>query len=631
MTSRAMIQRVQQVLGGRVRASQAKHGRRRPSRWAVVKLSIAAGLVLVVGAIGAYAATRPATVAYRLATVSPEGVSQTLQATGTIEPESSAAVSFPVAGKVAGVMVSPGDRVAAGQQLAALDTTSLALAVTSAQANLAASQLTVQQAESAQTAAATQPSTAAGGTGSGGTSSGGTGSAGRSESASISGGGSAGGDPASRAISAAQQKVLGSQHDLDTALTQATAALAAATATCAAPATSTGTPTPSGAPPPSGTPPPSYAPRPSDTPTGTPSPSATPTPTSTPSGGAPTGSGVAYLMSHRTPSGPATTGDAAACTQAEQQVLTEENAVLGLERTLSQQESALDRLLSTASRSPSSAVTAGGAMTSKATTGGAASSGRTPTSETSTGGGSAGTGSSGVVSAAQLAADQAQVDATSAALAVAEQNLQQATILSPIAGTVSAVGLTVGQQVSAGSTSQSIQVIGGNAHVVTLAVDVTKISQVRVGEAATVTPDGTSTALPATVVAVSVAPTTGTSYAVTLGLRTDPGGLRDGTNAAATVVTSQPTGALAIPTSAVHHQGQLAYVMVLNGSRPQLTRVTVGAVGSTYTEVTAGLSAGQQVVLADPSQPLPTGGTTPRFGGGGGGLGGGAGRGSTPR
>ena len=45
---------------------------------------------------------------------------------------------------------------------------------------------------------------------------------------------------------------------------------------------------------------------------------------------------------------------------------------------------------------------------------------------------------------------------------------------------------------------------------------------------------------------------------------------------------------------------------MLNNGKPVQTRVTVGAVGSERTQILSGLSAGQQVVLADLAEPLPT-------------------------
>jgi hypothetical protein len=47
-------------------------------------------------------------------------------------------------------------------------------------------------------------------------------------------------------------------------------------------------------------------------------------------------------------------------------------------------------------------------------------------------------------------------------------------------------------------------------------------------------------------------------------------------------------------------------VTVLSGNQPTPTRVTVGAVGPTRTEIKEGLAEGDQVVLADLDSPIPT-------------------------
>jgi len=266
------------------------------------------------------------------------------------------------------------------------------------------------------------------------------------------------------------------------------------------------------------------------------------------------------------------------------------------------------------------------------------------TSAAKAGGSTSATGSTTVaVSGAQLAADQAAVDAANASVAVAQQQLSEATIVSPITGTVSSVGLTVGLQATAGSTTSAVDVIDPTGHGVTLSLDVTKIPQVKVGDKATVVPDGSATPLAATVSYIAAAPTTAgsTAYNVQLAFTTNPTTLRDGIQAAVTITTAQATGALAVPTSAVNHRGALDYVLVLNGSTTKAQIITVGAVGATYTQVTQGLTAGQKVVLANPNQAIPTntitgriaritGGVTSTTGvlgastGGGGGFGGGA-------
>jgi RND family efflux transporter MFP subunit len=503
--------------------------RRRPSRRGLLAAGTAAVVLVAAGGVAAYAANRSGAPAYRTATVGTASVSQTLHATGTVQPATSATLSFPVAGTVASLLVAPGDTVTAGQRLAALDTTALTSALARAQAAVADAALTLEQARNGQLTSGGQ---------SGGTSN------------SRSSGGTAADPAATKAVEAAQRQVMADQRQLDRLLTTVKADLAAATTACAT------TPNPTQ------TDPAGRSGRPNE-PTGPPT---NPTPTPTP-----------------TPTAPGGTPEPAACLAAQRTVLTGETATYALERALAQHENTLDRALQHTSSST------------------------TP---------SAGTPASTVPSATQLAAYQAAVDAAQAALAVSRQNLQQATLVSPIAGTVSTVGIAAGQQVAAGSSTAVIGIVGGDTHVITLAVDVTAIAQVKVGQPATVTPDGGTGPLAATVVSVGAAPssTGGSSYPVRLGLAGHPAGLRDGVAAAVSLVTGQATGALTVPTSAVHHLGRQAYVLLLRDGTARNQPVTVGATGAVYTEITAGLVAGQQVVLADLSLPVPTSGTTTRFG-----------------
>jgi len=315
-----------------------------------------------------------------------------------------------------------------------------------------------------------------------------------------------------------------------------------------------------------------------------------------------------------------------------------------LQQGLSGQETSLDRLLTTfASTSATTSTTraATGAAAAGSASAGTAGSGKAQSGTAPAGSASAGKGSgtatgtgtapaaatsargstsaasstTAAVSGAQLAADQAAVDAANASVAVAQQQLSEATIVSPITGTVSSVGLTVGQQATAGSTTSAVDVIDPTGHGVTLSVDVTKIPQVKVGDKAIVVPDGAATPLAATVSYIAAAPTTAgsTAYNVQLTFTTNPTTLRDGIQAAVTITTAQATGALAVPTSAVNHRGALEYVLVLNGGTTRAQIITVGTVGATYTQVTQGLTAGQKVVLANPDQAIPTNSITGRI------------------
>jgi len=309
-------------------------------------------------------------------------------------------------------------------------------------------------------------------------------------------------------------------------------------------------------------------------------------------------------------------GMPASCIQAQQLVLKDESQLLGLQQGLAGQEMSLDKLITTAEASTT--TTSKGKTPIATASTGAASAGKSSTGSSSAGKTSATTGSAGVttvaVSAVQLVADQSAVDAANASLALAQQQLSQATIVSPLTGVVSSVGLSVGQQAVAGSSSTAIDVIDPTGHGVTLSVDVTKIPQVKVGDKTTVVPDGSSTPLAAVVSYVAAAPTssTSTAYTVQLVFTANPPKLRDGIQAAITVTTAQAVSALAVPTSAVNHRGALDYVLVLNGSTTKFQVITVGAVGAIYTQVTGGLSAGQQVVLANPNEAIPTSTVTGR-------------------
>jgi multidrug resistance efflux pump len=575
---------------------------------------------------------------------------QTLQATGTTEPSSAATVSFAVSGTVATVPVAVGDKVTAGQVLATLDTASLNYALATAQEQVANAELTLTQAQSGQvsaasgagsSAAAASSKTSAAGTGTTGAGTSGAGTTGTaSTKTGATSGGSAGagstgaanspgashtGSGSAASITAAQKLLLATVRQADSLLARTKTDLALATTLCSSqnnplPPPTGKTPAPTPTPTPTPTTTPSTAPTTAPTTATTPSQTLTPAPA--PTGGR-TATAPAALTTLTTMQNvsltTASTGQPTTCIQGQQAVLKGESQLLALQQGLSGQETALDKLLTS---SASSTGTAGTGTTSTGTTGaGTPAAAKVPTGTASagtasTGKTSGGTGSTTVaVSAAQLAADQSAVDAANASLALAQQQLSQASIVSPLTGVVSSVGLTVGQQATAGSTTTAVDVIDPTGHGVTLSVDVTKIPQVKVGDKATVVPDGSTTPLAATVSYVAAAPTSSssTAYNVQLAFTSNPTKLRDGVQAAVTITTAQAVNALAVPTSAVNHRGAINYVLVLNGSTTKAQLITVGSVGAIYTQVVQGLTAGQRVVLANPNTPIPTSSVTGRI------------------
>lgn len=518
-------------------------------------------------------------------------MSATLTATGTVGPASSATVAFPIAGTVDSVPVAVGDAVAANATLATLDPTALTSALNRAQATLAQAKLTLVQDENG-TGTAAEFTTVAFFT-----------------AARVAG--------TRLSVPAAQRAVQAAQLRADAALSTADGDLAEATAACEGEQGWSGAlgftaPTPSTTP----------SARPSATPSTVPTPSATPT--------APAG------------------GDSAACLAALRKVLADHTATQQAQQDVSAAQKALttalaDEAKTTPAPSPSkpgtgaakpgsgaakpaagTSRTNGSESRSGGTTGSRSGAGRGASAGTGTTSGAAATGgrsgggdaSGRPITPEQITADQAAVTAAAAEVAVAQQNLAAATIHSPIAGTVAAVAIQPGDPVSANSSTATIEVIGAGPHVVTVSVDVTKIPSIKAGQPATVLPDGGTGTVPATVTSVGVAPSTtgGTAYPVTLSFTGSPAGVRDGIGAAVAITTARAENALAVPTTAVTRTAAGDFVTVLADGKTRRTPAQVGAVGTDYTQITQGISAGATVVLADLDEVVPSSSTSTRFG-----------------
>ena len=246
-----------------------------------------------------------------------------------------------------------------------------------------------------------------------------------------------------------------------------------------------------------------------------------------------------------------------------------------------------------------------GARSGSARTGGGGGSGSGSASRSSSG-----SSASTKPSAADLVAYQSAVDAATANVTVAQQALAQATVVSPIDGTVVAVNLTPGQAATAGSTTQTVVVEGGGGFEATTTVSLDDVPSVKVGQHASVTADGSSNAIDGSVVSVSAVPasTTSTNYRVVIALPADASGLLNGAIGSVAIMTGTASG-VAVPTSAITTTGAIHTVRVVEAGAVRTVAVQVGVVGDTWTQVTNGLQAGAQVVLATVDEPLPNSAT----------------------
>ena len=320
-----------------------------------------------------------------------------------------------------------------------------------------------------------------------------------------------------------------------------------------------------------------------------------------------------------------------ACNNAVQTLNADEQAVQAALQQLATASQNLDSIISNLpSTTPPGNGSGGGGGA------GSSSSGR------SGGGGLAGGGAAAAAPTAQdLSADQAAVDAAFANVAVAQQALAQAALTTPIAGTVAAVNMVPGQTVTAASSTANIVVQGSGSYQASTTVSVDNIPHVAVGQSATMVPDGKHKTLSGKVASISIVPNStsalSTTYLVVVALKNPNVALGNASTGTVTITTQHAKNTLAVPTSAVTTNGTTNTVEVLDGNTVRQTKVHVGVVGYTWTQITSGLTKGELVVLANMAAPLPgsatsssnssTSTTTPFRGGffGGGGRGGGGG------
>ncbi|MGI8418332.1 MAG: efflux RND transporter periplasmic adaptor subunit [Nakamurella sp.] len=249
-----------------------------------------------------------------------------------------------------------------------------------------------------------------------------------------------------------------------------------------------------------------------------------------------------------------------------------------------------------------------GTRTGKVSTGGSASGGA--------GLGASGSGGQGktskVPTAADLASDQSSIDVAQYGVAQAQQNLASAKLTAPIAGTVAAVDMSAGDQVSAGSTTETITILGPNQWVVNTTVPLSVVDNVKVGNTAQIVVNGVAAPVSGAVsfvgslTSANGGTTTTTTYPVTIVVDAAAGSLFDGSGAMVTLTVASVNGVLTVPTSAVTNDSGRYSVQLMDGTNVTTTDVTVGAIGADRIQILSGLKAGQQVVLADLQAAIPT-------------------------
>ncbi len=191
-----------------------------------------------------------------------------------------------------------------------------------------------------------------------------------------------------------------------------------------------------------------------------------------------------------------------------------------------------------------------------------------------------------VINQAQLAVNQAQSD------------LDKASLTSPFDGVIAAVSMNAGEQSSANSY---ITIVDPTAVRVDVSVAETDLAKISVGKPAEVTFDALpNTNIQGKVIAISPNSTVQqgvVTYVVSLRFDTQGLDIPPGLTANVNIIVDQRNNVLEVPNRAVKTQGRSRVVQVLVDGKPQTKPVTVGLSNDQMTEITSGLSEGDQVLI----------------------------------
>ncbi len=545
--------------------STSRSGWGRAGHRRAVLIGALAFALVIGGGVAAWAEVSGSSPGYRMVVVTRADIADTLTVVGSVAPVSQAAAAFQVGGKVTSVSVTPGSQVTAGETLGTLDTTALSETVASDESAVNADEAKLAEDEANQAGTGSSSSSSNASTSAKGTTT--------TTSAGNGGSGSGGqGGTNSATVTKDQNTLTQDEAVLSKDQQKEAADLAQAQTDC----TSANTSTPSGQ---------------------------------------------------------------AACESALQTVSADEQAVSADQSTVSKDETALAVALAAESSGGSGAGTSTGnsGPGSRAVANESAFTGNTGTASSPGTGGNGSTGPSGSTNGGtsgntdtpeQIASDQAAIDTAQANLTEAQQSLKEATLTSPINGTVVSVAISAGDTVSAGSSTEIITILGTNSYEVAATLNSSQIPSVKVGQTASVEVDGVDGTLDGTVSQVGPvqSSSSGFSYPVIVALpASSSSDMHSGSTGNVTITTGSVSNVVAVPTSAVQSFGSTSYVTEL--SKGQLTRkvVKVGMVGDIYTQVDSGLSPGQSVVLVDYAEAVPSSNNNTNLGGvlgGGGGAGG---------
>lgn len=197
---------------------------------------------------------------------------------------------------------------------------------------------------------------------------------------------------------------------------------------------------------------------------------------------------------------------------------------------------------------------------------------------------------------AQLEAGMQSSKSSLEQLSVALENVDSAgNVIAPMAGTLVTMNAVEG---SFTSTAMPVAVIDGADQMkVTVSVSEALVPKLTIGDSADVSVSAADKTFTAAIRSVERAANAQTKlYTVVLTVPSDVGGLLSGMFADVTFHTDTSADAIVIPSEAILTSGETQYVFVVENDMAKYVEITTGLTGNGVTEVTSGLTGGEQLV-----------------------------------
>jgi macrolide-specific efflux system membrane fusion protein len=250
-----------------------------------------------------------------------------------------------------------------------------------------------------------------------------------------------------------------------------------------------------------------------------------------------------------------------------------------------------------------------------------------------------------------LVQDQSSITQNELTVEQDEKALQETQLVALISGTITAVNGSVGQVVggggsstasssttssstssttgstSSGSSSALISIQGLQQFQVVANFAEADAIKIEAHQTATITlpalPNDEIKGVVTSIAPVSTVVSNVVTYPVTISLISPPATLREGMTTEVSVIVQTASNVLELPSAAITTTGSTSTVQVQTSKGVTTTTpVTLGLVGSSFTEITSGVTVGETIVEPQASvSAATTGAATPAAGGGG--LGGG--------